>query len=70
MPKTLEFLTLTYELGIRENPLHSPEMPEWDQEDWAILGLLRAWLEVWEFYTPRLREITLVVELILEWKGL
>lgn len=65
MPKNLEFLTLTYDLGIQEDP----EMPEFDWEDWAVLGLLQSWLGVWESCTPRLRGITLVVELLLEWIG-
>ncbi|OKP14803.1 hypothetical protein PENSUB_5867 [Penicillium subrubescens] len=58
MLKNLEFLTLTYDLGIEEDP----EMPEFDWEDWAVLGSLQSWLDFWKSCTPRLREITLVVE--------
>jgi hypothetical protein len=65
MLKNLEFLTLTYDLGIEEDP----EMPEFDWEDWAVLGSLQSWLEFWKSCTPRLREITLVVENLLEWIG-
>lgn len=65
IPKNLEFLTLTYDLGIQEDP----EMPEFDWEDWAVLGLLQSWLEGWKSCTPRLRGITLVVENLLELIG-
>lgn len=69
MPKSLEFLTITYELCIQEDPLQRTDMPEWDWEDWAVLGLLQSWLEVWESYTPCLRGITLIVEMPEEHVG-
>jgi hypothetical protein len=62
MPRNLEFLTLTYDLSIQEDPLGRPDMPEWDWEDWAVLGLVQSWLGVWKSCTPCLRGITLIVE--------
>lgn len=62
MPRNLEFLTLTYDLSIQEDPLGRPDMHEWDWEDWAVLGMLQSWLRVWKSCTPRLRGITLIVE--------
>jgi hypothetical protein len=60
LPRNLEFLTLTYDLSAQEDP--RPEIPEWDWEDWAVLGLLKSWLSDRELYTPCLRRILLTVE--------
>jgi hypothetical protein len=62
MPRNLEFLTLTYDLSIQEDRLGRVDMPEWDWEDWAVLGLLQSWLGVWKSCTPCLRGITLIVD--------
>ena len=62
MPRNVEFLTLTYDLSIQEDPLGRPHMPEWDWEDWAVLGLLQSWLGVWKSCTPCLRGINLIVD--------
>ncbi|RJE18279.1 hypothetical protein PHISCL_09383 [Aspergillus sclerotialis] len=62
MPRNIEFVTLTYDLCIQEDPQRRPDMPEWDWEDSGVLGLLQSWLGFWKSCTPCLCGILLIVE--------
>jgi hypothetical protein len=36
-----------------------PQWPKWEWEDWAMLAVLRSWIDEWKICTPHLRGVTL-----------
>ncbi|OJJ98444.1 hypothetical protein ASPACDRAFT_53325 [Aspergillus aculeatus ATCC 16872] len=62
LPRNIEYLSLTDELGFQNNDGFVETWPMYEWQDFALLILLRTWLEDWRTYTPHLRGISLVYE--------
>ncbi|RAH68448.1 uncharacterized protein BO66DRAFT_377357 [Aspergillus aculeatinus CBS 121060] len=61
LPRNIEYVSLTDELELQNNDgFETWPMYEW--QDFALLILLRTWLEDWRTYTPHLRSVSLVYE--------
>ncbi|PYI33764.1 hypothetical protein BP00DRAFT_485163 [Aspergillus indologenus CBS 114.80] len=62
LPRNIEYLSITDELGLQNDDGMVETWPIYEWQDFALLILLRTWLEDWRTYTPHLRGISLVYE--------
>ncbi|RAH39851.1 uncharacterized protein BO95DRAFT_36618 [Aspergillus brunneoviolaceus CBS 621.78] len=63
LPRNIEYLSLTDELGLQNEDGYVEETwPVYEWQDFAVLILLRTWLEDWRTHTPHLRGVSLVYE--------
>ncbi|KAJ0413258.1 hypothetical protein BJY00DRAFT_64591 [Aspergillus carlsbadensis] len=59
LPRNVEIVTLTDDLALQNDDNMEPQWPMWEWEDWAMLAVLRSWIDEWEICTPHLRGVTL-----------
>ncbi|KAL4886173.1 hypothetical protein BJY04DRAFT_213707 [Aspergillus karnatakaensis] len=60
IPRNLELLVLTDELRYQNIDGHDHDCPQWEWDDYAILDLVRTWLEDDAGVPPHLRQIALM----------
>ncbi|PYI14914.1 hypothetical protein BO99DRAFT_343837 [Aspergillus violaceofuscus CBS 115571] len=69
LPRNIEYLSLTDELGLQNNDGFFETWPMYEWQDFALLILLRTWLKDWRTYTPHLRSVSLVYDELDTYQG-
>ena len=64
IPRNVEFLTITDDLGLQNSDYLEEDWPLWEWKDYAILGLLESWLRERTQWTPHLSRVTLLLSWI------